>query len=185
MYNIFLFHGAYGNPEENWFPWLKQKLEDHGFKVEIPSFPTPSRQSLENWLKVFKKYEKNIDEHTIMIGHSIAPAFMLTLLEKIDNPIKAAFFISPFINLLENPEFDVINETFINKDFDWEKIKVHCAHFSIFHSDNDPYVPLEKAQQVAEKLNIKVQVISGAGHFNTSAGYDRFPLLLEEILNMK
>ena len=25
--NVFIFHGTEGYPEENWFPWLKEKLE--------------------------------------------------------------------------------------------------------------------------------------------------------------
>jgi len=29
--NFFIFHGIYGNPEENWFPWLKKELEKKGF----------------------------------------------------------------------------------------------------------------------------------------------------------
>ena len=39
--NVFIFHGTEGYPEENWFPWLKEKLEAKGYKVFVPQFPTP------------------------------------------------------------------------------------------------------------------------------------------------
>ncbi|MDP3988435.1 MAG: hypothetical protein Q8P80_04820 [Candidatus Levybacteria bacterium] len=54
-----IFHGAYGNPEENWFPQLKEELEALGQKVVVPKFPTPQNQNLESWMKVF---ESTFDE---------------------------------------------------------------------------------------------------------------------------
>ncbi|MFA7685907.1 MAG: alpha/beta hydrolase, partial [Candidatus Gracilibacteria bacterium] len=63
----------------------------------------------------------------------------------------------------------------------WEKIKENCQNVYVFHSDNDEYNGLEKAYQLAEKLNTQVIVVKNAGHFNTKSGYTTFPLLLEKI----
>ncbi len=35
MRNVFIFHGTEGYPEENWFPWLKEKLEAVGISNGI------------------------------------------------------------------------------------------------------------------------------------------------------
>ncbi len=145
MPNIFIIHGAYGNPGENWFPWLKCELERLGCRVFVPKFPTPANQSLQNWLKIFKGYEQYLNENSIIIGHSLGVAFLLNILEMQNKPIKAAFFVSGFIDLLENPDFDNINKSFIKPNFDWSKIRQNCKKFYVYHSDNDPYVPLEKA----------------------------------------
>ena len=51
----------------------------------------------------------------------------------------------------------------------------------MFHSDNDPYVPIEKAHNLAKNLGVKPIIIKDAGHFNTKSGYDKFPLLLKKI----
>ena len=91
MTNVFIIHGAYGHPNENWFPWLKSELEKLGCKVFVPKFPTPENQSLENWLKVFKDYKQYLNENSIVVGHSLGPAFLLNILENLDKPIKAAF----------------------------------------------------------------------------------------------
>jgi len=40
MSNAFIIHGTGGYPEENWFPWLKKKLEEFNYKVFVPQFPT-------------------------------------------------------------------------------------------------------------------------------------------------
>ncbi len=185
MKTAFIIHGAYGSPEENWFPWLKEELEKEEYKVIIPKFPTPEDQSLDNWLKIFDKYKKEIDSNTIFIGHSLGPAFILAILENINIKIKSCFFVSGFISLLGNPQFDNLNNTFVNKEFNWDKIKTNCKSFYIFHSDNDPYVPIEKAEELATKLGVKTNIIQGAGHFNEKAGYIKFEELLKLIKNIQ
>lgn len=182
MTKAFIIHGSYGNPEENWFPWLKEKLELKGYQVFVPKFPTPEDQSLKKWMEMFdKKYKREINQDTIFIGHSLGPAFILSILETLSKPIKACFFVSGFIELLNNKEFDDINKTFTTKKFDWDKIIRNCKNFHIYHSDNDPYVSKEKSVKLAKKLNTSPIIIKGAGHFNEKSGYKTFDILLENI----
>ena len=183
MTNIFIIHGAYGNPEENWFSWLKSELEKLDCRVFVPKFPTPENQSLENWLKIFEDYKQYLNKSSIVVGRSLGPAFLLNVLEKLNKPIKAAFFVSGFTGLLGNPDIDNINKSFVDKSFDWQKIKQNCPKFFVFHSDNDPYVPLEKAKQFAKNLGVDVILVKNAGHFNEKAGYTKFDLILEKIKN--
>jgi len=181
MSNIFLIHGAYGNPENNWFPWIQAELKKLGHQVYSPKFPTPEGQNLNEWLKVFSSFRQYVDKDTIMIGHSVGSAFILNILENLDHGVKASFFISGFIGSLNNQKFDSINHTFTEKKFDWQKIKQNCQNFTIFHSNNDPYVPLPKAEELAQNLGIEVNVIPNAGHFNTEAKWFEFPQLLEKL----
>ncbi|MFH1064493.1 MAG: alpha/beta fold hydrolase [Candidatus Woesearchaeota archaeon] len=181
---IIIIHGAYGNPDENWFPWLKTELERAGHKVFIPTFPTPEGQDLENWLKSFQEYKEYLDEDTILVGHSLGPALILTVLERIDKPIKAAFFVAGFIGLLNNTEFDKINKTFVNKQFNWNKIRTNCKNFFTYASDNDPYVPLNKTDELSERLGIRTILVNKAGHFNAAAGYTKFQRLLDDVLRI-
>lgn len=181
MTNVFVIHGAYGSPEENWFPWLKSELEKMNCRVFVPKFPTPEGQTLEKWTEIFEGYEQYLNKDSIVVGHSLGPAFLLNVLEKRDKPIKAAFFVAGFVGLLNNPTFDEINRTFTDNDFDWQRIKDNCKKFFVFHSDNDLYVPLEKAEELAKNLGVEVILIKNAGHFNEKSGYNKFELLLEKI----
>jgi len=181
MTKFFMIHGAYGNPGENWLPWLKEKLEEMGHTVFAPEFPTPEDQTLDNWMKAFEYYLHLMDNDTIVVAHSLGPAFILSVLEKVEEPIKAAFFVSPFIGSLKNPDFDRINKTFVHREFNWDKIKKNCAKFFVFHSDNDPYVPLEKAEEFAKNLGVEVILVKNAGHFNEKAGYTKFEMLFDKI----
>jgi len=181
MKTAIIIHGAYGRPEDNWFPWLKQELEKLNYNVFVPRFPTPENQNLNNWLRVFEDYKDFLGPDTIVIGHSLGVAFFLRVLEKINFPIKASFFVSGFISFLDNNQFDEINKTFLEKDFDWEKIKQNCKKYFILSSDNDPYVPLSKGEDIARNLDSKLIVVPGAGHICTGSGYTKFDLLLEKI----
>ena len=109
MANVFIFHGVGGFPEENWFPWLKNKLEALGHRVFVPQFPTPENQSLESWLKVLKQYDDYLASDTVLVGHSLGVPFALNVIEQ--KLVKAAFFVSGFIGKAEN-EFDEGMKTF-------------------------------------------------------------------------
>jgi len=102
---VFLIHGAFGSPEENWFPWIKNELEKINIEIIAPKFPTPEGQNLKNWINVFNKYKEKLDQNTLFIGHSLAPAFILSVLEKIDFQIPACFFVAGFTGLLGNETF--------------------------------------------------------------------------------
>ena len=180
--NAILIHGAYGNGQENWFPWLKRELEKKGIKVQVPKFPTPEGQDLAHWLNVFADFEMYVDKETVMIGHSIGSAFILNYLERTDRKIRAAFLVSPFVELLDNPKYDSINKTFVDRHFDWEKIKKSSQKFFVIHGNKDPYVPAGAAKKVADNVGTRMKLIFDGGHFNKEAGFTEFPFLLDNIL---
>ena len=180
--NIFIFHGTEGYPEENWFPWLREKLEAKGCKVIVPQFPTPPivPAKIREWFKVLDKYKEDINQNTILIGHSLGGVFTLRILEKLEHPIKAVFLTGTPIGVkpILNYERD---SSFSGFDFDWQKIKTKAKHFDVFQSDNDPYVSLGNGEQLAKNLGVELTFIPNAGHFNKIAGYLSFPKLLEKI----
>ena len=174
-----IIHGAYGSPDDNWIPWLKLRLEEEGHEVIIPKFPTPKGQSLDSWMKILDTCE--IDEKTILIAHSIGCALILRKLETSARKIEAAFLVAGFVGKIADEKFDKLNSSFFETEFDWDMIKQNANHFFVYASDNDPYVNLEKEKSLAKHLAVEPQIIKGAGHFNTKAGYDTFFKLLEDI----
>ena len=182
--NFFIIHGIYGHPEENWFPWLKKELEKKGCAVIVPKFPTPIGQSLDSWMKMFKKYEEKINSETILIGHSLGAAFILNYLEQADKEIKAAFLVAGYHKMLEN-EFKQLNKSFVDKKFNWDKIIENCENFFVIGSDNDPYIEEGITRQMAFELDAELHIIHNGGHLNSKAGYDKFPFLLELIRKIR
>ena len=61
--NIFILHGTEGHPGENWFPWLKQELEQKGYNVIVPQFPTPLviPAKISEWFDILKDFQQYIN----------------------------------------------------------------------------------------------------------------------------
>lgn len=180
--NVFIFHGTEGHPKENWFPWMKEKLEAKGHKVFIPQFPSPPEvpASVIEWFEVLKDYEDKIDENSILIGHSLGGVFTLRILEKLKHKVKAVALTGTPIGI--EPLFNYKRDSsFSGFDFDWNSIKEKSDNFIVFHSDDDPYVSLENGKQLAENLGIELSFVPNAGHFNKKAGYIKFPELWKEL----
>lgn len=181
MKKAFIFHGTGASKDSHWFPWLEQKLEEKGVEVCRPDFPTPEGQKLENWLKVLDQQEISIDKNTALIGHSLGSVFILNIINRRDLEIEAAYLVSAWTGLLPDEKFNEWNSTFQDQDFDFKKIKNSVGEIHQFHSASDPYVPLEKAEELAENLNSNLHLKADAGHFNTDSGYTEFPELLRYI----
>jgi uncharacterized protein len=176
--NIFIFHGVGGSPQENWFPWLSAELREMGHETIVPLFPTPLFQTLPRWLKVLDKHSDKLDDDAILVGHSLGVSFALNVIER--HPVKAAFLTAGFTGKIGH-FFDRAMKTFAQRDFDWEKIRGNCPHFSVLNSDNDQYVPFYKAEELAAKLGTEVILVKGGGHLNEGAGFTTFPELLEKM----
>ena len=177
MANFIFIHGTGGNPDECFYPWLRQLLEKKGNKVYAPQLSRPAIQTLQSWMKDFEPYAQYVNEETVFVGRSIGAAFILRLLEKTKARVKAAFLVGGFCSELEMEEFEPLVRTFIEKPFNWKKIRANCGRFLIYNSDNDPFVPLEKGQELAKNLGTNLTLVKGAKHF----WFDKFPKIAQDI----
>lgn len=183
---LFIFHGTEGHPKENWFPWLKEKVEANSeYQVIVPQFPSPPvvPAKLDEWSDVLKEHEHLIDENTIIIGHSLGGDFTLRVLEKISLQIKAAGFVGTPIGVRPILNYDR-DSSFTPFDFDWENIKTKAKHFIVFQSDDDPYVCLGNGETLAKNLGVELSFVPNAGHFNAKAGYTEFNELWEKLQSL-
>ncbi len=176
-----MIHGTTGQPDENWYPWLKRELTSRGQIVIVPKFPTPEGQSLAGWKETFHDQVGPLESNMILIGHSIGAGFILSLLEESSVPVTATFLVCGFLGELGLPEFDLLNHSFVCKEFNWKKIHQNYGHCCVINSDNDPYVALSKGEELAARLMVPLTLLPGAKHVNKAAGYTEFPFLLEKL----
>lgn len=190
-----IFHGSFGNPESNWFPELKEKLEALDQEVIVPQFPTEDWnyvskqnknyrskiQTLNIWLKIFdgifKTFKKG--EKLCFIGHSLAPLFILHMVSKYNLQLDSAIFVGPFLSELPNWRFNSVNYTFYKTDWDYETLRKLIPISYVLFSDNDPYVPAIKSKEFAEKLGSSEIMVRKAGHLNSEVNLNEFPLVFE------
>ena len=177
--NVVIFHGSHGSPDGNWFPWLKQKLEELDISTDVPRLPTPENQSPETWFEAINNI--TINEYSVVIGHSTGANFLLHLLEK--NTVAKAIFVGVVIGKLDLPEYDALNKPFLKTPgFDWSKISENAGEIHILHGDNDPYVDQVHSEFLQNQIGGDLQIIPGGGHLNAESGYDTFELGLKLIV---
>ena len=180
MKNALILHGTGADPSSNWFQWLKEKLEEKGYKVWVPELPNTmnpnaavnTKYVLDNW---------KFDKDSLLVGHSSGAVLALYILQNLpeNTLIDRAFLISVFKDDLGWPNL----KNLFSEPLNWKKIKAHARKVTLLHSDNDPYVPLDHAEFIAKKLNAELIVKKGQGHFNLEIGaqYSQFPTLLRTI----
>src|SRR5689334_3687069 len=141
---VIMIHGAFGKPDENWFPWLASQIQRFGQEAIVPAFPTPENQNPNSWRKVFDDQIGELDQNMILVGHSLGPAFILRLLEDARTPVLGTYLVSGFLGAIGQPAFDPINAPFFISPFSWDRIRSNAGVIRVYNSDNDPYVPLQK-----------------------------------------
>jgi predicted alpha/beta hydrolase family esterase len=189
-----LFHGSFGDPNENWLPDLRQDLEALGQTVLVPKFPVEDwdeivkngptgqikHQSLDSWLMVFEKEVLPVlkgNDKIIFVGHSLAPVFILHVVSKFKLPLECAIFVSPFMDALDRWEFNLVNTTFYKTDFDFEELKKLIPVSYVLYSDNDPFVTNNHSLLFAKALESSTILVHTAGHMNASVNLNEFPLV--------
>lgn len=189
MRNIFIIHGSYGYPEENWFPWLKSELEKLGHRVFVPKFPIPTNNNEEHklnlWLKEFEKYRQYLNKETIIIAHSRGCSFAFQMLPFFEIKINSLFLVGAFVDYDQwRPDVYPDYDSFQAKPYLWKRIRQLAKHVEIYQSTND-VIPISEGNFVADWLKAKFIVVKNAGHFNVAYDkkYVKFPLLLKNIKN--
>ncbi|UCD04384.1 MAG: alpha/beta hydrolase [Candidatus Woesearchaeota archaeon] len=94
--------------------------------------------------------------------------------------IKAAFLAAGVTGKLKFTSKEKV-KSFLENDFNWSKIKKHCDHFYLFHSEDDEYIPLKRGEELARNLGVKLILIKGGNHFRALDGFTEFLQLLEKI----
>ncbi len=182
MKQALILHGTDATPQSNWFTWLKDQLEQDGYNIWLPQLPNSDKPNAKTYTDfLLSSPDFTFTSDTIIVGHSSGAVEVLHLLQNLpeNTKIKTTFLVSAFKDDLG---WDALGGLF-DEPFDFANIKTKAEKFVFFHSDNDPYCPIEHAKYLSEQVGGELIIKSGQGHFNTELGeqYKAFPELLEVI----
>jgi hypothetical protein len=175
----FIIHGWQGNPNSNWFPWLKAELAKLGYEVFVPAMPDSYKPQAKDWIGCMNATIGIPTKSDYLIGHSLGVIAILRYLEQLKEgqEIGGAVLAAGFsYNNLGIKDCD----SFFYTPVDWAAIKGHCRNFTVLHSDDDPYVPLAHSAVFKEKLGAKLIIEHGMRHLLV----DRFPDALNAVLDI-
>lgn len=154
---VVLLHAWGSNPEQAFFPWLKNNLENQGIKVEAPILPNAENPDFDEWLSELKKL--NIDENTLVVGRSLGTTLALAGAMRGVKIGKLVSVCTPLKN-------DAISEFFEkNGKWNFDKMRENINETVVFHSTNDPYIPREMSAKISKELNASLIEIENVEHF--------------------
>ena len=180
---VFIIHGWGGYPQESWFPYLKQKLEQKGYVVHIPAMPHTNHPTMEEWIPFLSQSVGTPDSKTFLIGHSIGCQTILRYLETVKVQIGGIILVAGFVHLaLDENESPEIAKPWLKAPLHWEKIKAHTKNTVAIFSDDDQWVPVGDAQIFKEKLGAKIIVEKKQGHFTDMT---QLPIVMREMEKMR
>jgi|WetSurMetagenome_2_1015567.scaffolds.fasta_scaffold677253_1 uncharacterized protein len=176
MKNAIIFHGSGSTPNDVWYPWLKKKLEEEGYKVSVPVLTADDPAPLDIWLPLALK--ENYDEQTVIVGHSSGAPLILSILENLNVKIKQVILVAGFVTPLP---VDKGHNPILQNSYNWEKIKNNVNDIIFINSDNDPWGCDDKQGGLMHEKLGGTLIINSEGHMGSETfnqPYKEFPFLL-------
>lgn len=128
----------------------------------------------EFWLP-FLKDELKADKDTIIIGHSSGAVAAMRFAET--NKIYGSILIGACYTDLKDEDEKISG--YYNTPWNWEFIKNNQNWIVQFASTDDPYIPIEEARFIHEKLDTEYYEFTDQGHFSWENNKKEFPEIIK------
>jgi len=185
MKQALIFHGTPNKDEyysrefpsqsnSHWLPWLQRELILLGWSAHTPEVFESFAPTYQKWLIELERYE--IDENTVLIGHSCGGGFLLRWMHENPNvKFEKAILIAPWLDVDESKSGDMFKV-----DFDI----VNQNKVIVYESNDDMNSIKSSIVRIREFMpDAKYVSFTGYGHFcyEFKMGTVEFPELLKEI----
>ncbi|MFA7654257.1 MAG: leucine--tRNA ligase [Candidatus Magasanikbacteria bacterium] len=187
-YHYVILHGYTGTGDRNgpaagdsynWRRWLKNKLVQDGHTVFCPDLPNTTEPNIEEQVEYILK-NTEINEETILIGHSLGGVVIYKLLEKLNKKVTKVFLVDPVVR----PEFPDRARPAVAKSCDWNfdfnKIKNFSKEFVVLGDAEFKTIFEKDLRYLAQQLNGNLVLTKPAERHFTSAQEPIIVDLLEQ-----
>lgn len=177
---LILLHGTGASPEHNWFRSVERTFTSppYEWQVWVPQLPNTDQPSGTEWVKhVIANAPFELNERTVVVGHSAGAVAALMLAQTVKRPLGAAFAVGmPKDN--EYLKWEA-NARLFDQPFNRDALRRGAGYLAFIHSDNDPYCPAEQTHEVCDALDAEWIMLPGQDHFSTSVDprHTEFPEL--------
>lgn len=168
--------------DKHWIPWVKKKLSNKGINVVVPLMPEPWKPNYKNWKKSFDKLD--VDEDSVLIGHSCGCAFLVRWLGETKKKIKKLILVAPWKIADEerHKESFELKKKFYNYDID-KCVKDNVKQIIMFTSNDEEEDGKKSLKLFNNVLGGEIIELKNHGHYCLGdMGTEEFPELLEKIL---
>ena len=169
MNKVLILHGWGGSDHPHWQSHLASEIaKDYG-TVSFPLLDNCHFPSKNRWVRQVKKILEEFQPTTV-VCHSLANTLWFWLCQEDIETIENLIMVSP-------PSLNTTESTI--KTFFPCKIpkNIHAKNIELIVSDNDPWVKLDEAKNLAQTINANYTVIENAGHINADSGYGKWEFI--------
>ncbi len=169
------------NPEtrtydKHWIPWTKKQLIAMNIETETPLMPSPWQPDYEKFKNEFEKY--NVNENTILVGHSGSCAFLVHWLGETKRKIFKLILVAPWKISDKDDEF---GKKFYTYPID-ETIKNRVKEIVMFTADDGKDEDKESLKIFHKALGGEIINLENHGHYCLGdMETEEFPELLKAI----
>ena len=176
---VFIVHRWNARSQSDWYPSAKRELEKKGYFVNVLDMPDTRRPALQNWLPHLAESIGKPCENTFLIGHSAGVATILRYLEQLKSAQKigGCVLVAGWIDDVGYKQL----RNFVNKPFEWVKIRKHCKKFVIINSDTDPYVKMYHGRIFEKNLKAKLITEHNKGHLDDDSKIKKLPSVVKAV----
>lgn len=186
--NCIVIHGCPSDAEKamdparrsynkHWIPWIKKELSLLGIRTETPLMPRPWEPDYNTFKTEFEEY--NVDENSVLVGHSCGCAFLVRWLGETKQKIKKLILVAPW-NIPDKD--DKFRKAFYNYKID-NSIKNRINEVVMFTADDEEEDGKKSLKIFRDALGGNIISLKRHGHYTLNdMGTEEFPELLKEII---
>jgi len=174
---VLILHGWGGSDYPHWQAHLAMEIAKNYGTVSFPLIQHPHYPSKNRWIKQVKAILEDFRPDTV-VCHSLANTLWLWLCEEEITPVERLFMVSP-------PSLYTDEHT-IKSFFPCPMPQnLHATDAQIFVSDNDPWITVEEAKEIAAHYGIPIEILHNAGHINADSGFGKWETIEKSVINNK
>ena len=122
-----------------------------------------------DWVETLDRFVRGARRPVVLVGHSCGAATVVHWASRCGpGPVVAALLVAP-------ADADARDALEVTRTFAPLPILPLPFPTVLVASDNDPYLGLGRAQDLARAWGSRLEVIEGAGHLNTGSGHGAWP----------
>jgi predicted alpha/beta hydrolase family esterase len=171
---LLVLHGWGGSDAPHWQAELAAEVAKNYGTVSFPLLDNCHFPSKNRWVRQVKAILEDFRPDTV-VCHSLANTLWFWLCQENIESVERLFMVSP-------PSLKTDEQT-IKTFFPCEVPEnIHAKEVHMIVSDNDPWVNLDEAKNIATQINATFTTIPNAGHINAESGYGKWELIEELVL---
>jgi uncharacterized protein len=181
---ILILHGWGGNKPAHWQEHLYTALIAADVTVHYPKMPDPTAPNLAAWQARLKEELAALPKgRTVsVVSHSLgAINWMHYAATATEQAADRVLLIAPPYVIPEIPPTDAPPGVggFFPPPLSAEGIARAARETHFIASDSDDYATFEQTKAYADRLNVPIHLLPGAGHISPYWGYGEWPWILE------